>query len=204
MQKRQSRRARVFLNLPYDAQFQNLYFAYLASVCAFGMYPRVTLEIPGPTRRLDRIFQLIQRCEYSIHDLSRVQLDPSEPRTPRFNMPFELGLAVAWARTAGRGQHIWFAMESAPYRLAKSLSDLNGTDPYVHDGTIEGIFREMGNAFVRPGLQPSVKQMWAIYREMKRKLPGILSHSGAHSVFEARVFRELSVTASAIAGAVIR
>jgi len=203
VQRRQRPRAEVFLNLPYDAQFQNLYFAYLASVCAFGLYPRVTLEIPGPARRLDRIFQLIQRCEYSIHDLSRVQIDRIAPRTPRFNMPFELGLAVAWAKTGGRN-HVWFAMESVAYRLAKSLSDLNGTDPYVHGGTIEGVFREMGNAFVRPGLQPSVRQMWAIYREMKRKLPSILSHSGAHSAFEARVFREISVTASAAASAIVR
>ena len=29
------------------------------------------------------------------------------------------------------------------------MSDLNGTDPYIHSGTVEGVFREMGNAFVR-------------------------------------------------------
>ena len=58
----------------------------------------MTLGIPGGERHLDRILWPIQSCRYSIHDLSRVQLDRAAPRTPRFNMPFELGLSVAWAK----------------------------------------------------------------------------------------------------------
>jgi hypothetical protein len=37
---------------------------------------------------------LIRSCGYSLHDLSRVKVDLRRPRTPRFNMPFELGLTV--------------------------------------------------------------------------------------------------------------
>jgi hypothetical protein len=36
-----------------------------------------------------------QSCSYSVHDLSRVQIDRNPPATPRFNMPFELGLGEA-------------------------------------------------------------------------------------------------------------
>jgi hypothetical protein len=93
---KQRPRDRVFLNLPYDPKFENLFLSYICAVQAFGMDPRVTLEIPGGTRRLDRIFSLIQSCEYSVHDLSCVRLDRAKPSTSRFNMPFELGLAVAW------------------------------------------------------------------------------------------------------------
>src|SRR5579872_1711900 len=82
----------AFINVPYDNRFQNLYLAFIAGLTAFGLDPRATLEIPGGTRRLDRIFELITSCEYSFHDLSRVQLDSKRPRAPRFNMPFELGL----------------------------------------------------------------------------------------------------------------
>src|SRR5450631_1393727 len=92
-------RPSVFLNLPYDRRFESLFLAYIAGVSAFGMTPRATLEIPGSVRRLDRIFKLISSCPYSIHDLSRVQLDRRLPATPRFNMPFELGLAVAHEKT---------------------------------------------------------------------------------------------------------
>jgi hypothetical protein len=87
----------VFLNIPYDPQFERLYVAYIVGLTILGFVPRATLGIPSGARRLERIFDLIQRCRFSIHDLSRVQLDHKAPSTPRFNMPFELGIAVAWA-----------------------------------------------------------------------------------------------------------
>ena len=200
---KQSARARIFLNLPYDSAFQNLYLAYVCGIQAFGMEPHVTLEIPGGMRRLDRIFGLMQSCEYSMHDMSRVQLDRVKPRTPRFNMPFELGLAVAWEMT-GSKRHVWFVMEAVNYRLAKSLSDLNGTDPYIHEGTIDGVFRELGNALVRKGRQPSVLQMWRIYREVRGKIPAILRRCGTRVVFQARVFEEISFAASVAASGIVR
>lgn len=200
---KQNPRARVFLNLAYDSRFQNLYLAYICGVQAFGMEPHVTLEIPGGARRLDRIFTLIQSCEYSMHDLSRVQLDRTKPKTPRFNMPFELGLAVAW-EAIGSKPHLWFVMEAVNYRLSKSLSDLNGTDPYIHGGTIDGVFREMGNALVRKRRQPSVLQMWQIYREVRAKIPAILQRYGTRSVFQARGFEELSFAANVAASGIVR
>jgi hypothetical protein len=100
--RKSARRSRAdksaFLNLPYDEKFKDLFLAYIAGVSAFGLVPRATLEIPGGKRRLDRILQLIRDCRFSIHDLSRVELDYSEPPTPRFNMPFELGLTVGSRR----------------------------------------------------------------------------------------------------------
>src|SRR5262245_61939416 len=94
-QQRSRSRNTAFLNIPYDARYRNLYLAFIAGLCGFGLIPRVTLEIPGGERRLNRIVTLIRGCRYSFHDLSRVQLDNTSPRTPRFNMPFELGLTVA-------------------------------------------------------------------------------------------------------------
>jgi hypothetical protein len=84
------RQKSVFLNLPYDARFRSLFLAYVAGNSAFGLIPRATLEIPGGARRLDRILALMESRRYSIHDMSRVQLDRRPPPTPRFNMPFEL------------------------------------------------------------------------------------------------------------------
>ena len=118
-------------------------------------------------------------------------------------MAFELGLAVAWEMMGPR-QHVWFVMEAVDRRLAKSLSDLNGTDPYIHGGTIDGVFREMGNALVRKGRQPSVPEMWSIYREVRGKIPTILKRCGASSVFQARVFQEISFAASVAAGGIVR
>jgi len=191
--------AEVFLNVPYDQKFERLFLGFIAGISAFGLVPRATLEITSSTRRLDRILILMRDCQYSVHDLSRVELDSVAPRTPRFNMPFELGLSVAHQRGLTRKKHEWFVFESKRFRLAKSLSDLNGTDPFIHDGTITGLFRELCTVFRRPGRQPSVQQMRGIYKELRKNLPIILGQAGSQSPYNARVFKDLSVIASASA-----
>src|SRR5487761_646907 len=67
--------ADVFLNIPYDNKFQRLFLAYISGISAFGIVPRATLEISGSSRRLDRNFELLHACQYSIPDLSRIELD---------------------------------------------------------------------------------------------------------------------------------
>jgi hypothetical protein len=196
--RRAPRAESVFLNIPYDSRFENLFLAYIAAISAFGFTPRATLEIPFSRRRLDRIVDLISVSEYSVHDLSRVQLDIHAPRTPRFNMPFELGLAVALERAAVP-DHNWVVCESQRHRLHKSLSDLDGTDVYVHDGTIRGVFRELCSVFVRSHRQPNVVQMMQIYRVLRTEFRGILRKAGARDAFNARVFKDLSILASAAA-----
>jgi hypothetical protein len=204
-EKRESARQKsVFLNLPYDPPFRNLFLAYVAGTTAIGLIPRATLEIPGSIRRLDRIRSLIRSCRYSIHDLSRVQLDRRPPATPRFNMPFELGLAVGDNIRRGAASHTWFVFERVAWRLQKSLSDLNGTDVYIHNGSSHGVFRELLSAFVRNRRQPTVGQMREIYEALMRSLPNILDETGTASPFEASVFRRLTVVARALSARVAR
>ncbi|HEV2989889.1 MAG TPA: hypothetical protein VG759_15705 [Candidatus Angelobacter sp.] len=194
----QSAKHAVFLNIPYDPQFTELFLAYMVGIKAYGLIPRATLEIPGGARRLDRIAALIRSCTYSIHDLSRVELDPAPPQTPRFNMPFELGLAVAfhWRQNT---KHTWFVLETERWRIQKSLSDLNGTDVYIHGGTPEGVFRELTTAFVRVTRQPTVKQMQTLYEKVTSALPKLLVAAGTDDPFQARVFKDISVYAGALA-----
>ena len=52
----------AFLNIPYDPQYTNLYFAFIAGSCAFGLEPRATLQLATGERRLDRIFGLMTSC----------------------------------------------------------------------------------------------------------------------------------------------
>ena len=138
---------------------------------------------------MDRIVSLIETCGYSIHDMSRVELDATPPPTPRFNMPFELGLSVLHANR--NGSHTWFLFETLPWRIQKSLSDLNGTDPYIHDGTVEGVFRELAKAFVRAGRQPSVTQMGFLYDKLALTMPRILTDAAAVDPFNPERFETL-------------
>jgi hypothetical protein len=43
-------------------------------------------------------------------------------------MPFELGLAAGYHTRRANREHTWFVFETRPWRVQKSLSDLNGTD----------------------------------------------------------------------------
>jgi hypothetical protein len=201
--KRQKPPDEVFLNIPYDHRFERPFLAFISGISAFGLVPPATLEITSSTRRLDRILHLIRDCRYSIHDLSRVEIDGAAPRTPRFNMPFELGLSVAHQKASKGKKHEWFVCESKNFRLTKSLSDLNGTDPFIHDGRIDGLFRELCNMFRRPDRQPSVQQMARIYRELRRNLPIVLRQTGSPTPYRARVFKDLCVTASAAADTIV-
>jgi hypothetical protein len=193
----------VFLNIPYDSHFERLYLAYIAGICAFGLLPRAVIEIPGGQRRLDRILELIRCCRYSIHDLSRVELDRRSPCTPRFNMPFELGLAVVLSEISDF-PHEWFVYEAHDYRLQKSLSDVNGTDAYIHGGRVEGVLGKLCSVFLRANRQPTVPQMRRIYRMLRRELPRLVHDAGAVSPFDARVFRDLCVLASAAANILVK
>jgi hypothetical protein len=161
-ERRRAERYSVVLNIPYDGAFESLYLAYVAGLSAFGLTPRATLEIPTSQRRLERILGLIQKCTYSIHDLSRVQLDAKAPRVPRFTMPFELGRYTV-AQGAGNKRETWYVCETVPHRVTKSLSDLNGTDVRIHSGTVRGVFGALCDIFVRKTRQPSAQEMFRIY-----------------------------------------
>ena len=198
--RKRAKQESAFINIPYDRQYEPLYLAFIAGVSGFGLAPRATVEIPTSDRRLDRIVKLIRDCRYSFHDLSRVQLDRGRPPTPRFNMPFELGLAVDWALAANT-KHEWFVFESTSHRLQKSLSDLNGTDPHIHDGTAHGVLRGLMNALTRKTHRPGFADLDEIYRGLREAARTIRLEGG--SLFAARPFHDLSVLARRLAQAQI-
>jgi hypothetical protein len=119
-------------------------------------------------------------------------------------MPFELGLAVASERMSRKGTYIWFVFESTRRRVHKSLSDVGGTDEYIHGGRVSGVLRELGNALVRRQSAPTVQQMSSIYRELREGARKVQARAGAKSLFEARVFKELVVPAGMSAGKHVR
>jgi hypothetical protein len=197
---RRKRRTTIFLNIPYDAKFEPLYLAYVAGLTGLGLDPRCVLEIPPQAQawnRLDRIVQLLQSCEVSIHDLSRVELSPEPPRCPRFNMPFELGLTVGLSLSSST--HRWFVFEAQAHRLQKSLSDLNGFDPFVHEGTPEGVMRALTNAFVANGSLPAVEDLMGLYRAARKVALAMKRRDRTKALFGARHFRELVVASREIA-----
>jgi hypothetical protein len=179
----------VFLNIPYDEEFSSLYIAYLVGLCQLDLVPHIASEISGGKRRLDRILELIQGCRYSVHDLSRVEVSPAPSAVPRFNMPLELGMTITWASLHPK-IHTWFVWESEPYRLQRSLSDLNGTDANIHNGTPEGVLRGLRNALGRDR-PPSVPQMGKVFELVKSALNSIFLRNGTRNPYDRSVFLDL-------------
>lgn len=118
-------------------------------------------------------------------------------------MPFELGLSFAVSKLDpnfddATNPHIWFVFESVKRRVSKSLSDLSGVDPNIHSGTVEGVMRELNNAFARPaGDDPvTVPGMMRTYRKVSKLISGIEQRTGAKSLYEPAIFRQLCFAAA--------
>ena len=126
----------VFVNCPFDPAYQPLFDAVVFTVIACGYRVRSALEVTDSgDLRLSKIISLIEQSGLSIHDLSRVSLDP-KTKLPRFNMPIELGIALGMkhlGRKALRG-HKMLVLDSERYRYRISASDLAGLDISAHGG----------------------------------------------------------------------
>lgn len=157
----------VFCNVPFDEKYEPLFLALVAGVLGTGNTPRTVLEIPPSTARVERVLDLLHDCRYSLHDLSRVQLSEGPVRVPRFNMPFELGMAVTLSLQAP-DQHHFRLLEAIPFRLQRSLSDLNGYDAYIHHGTTVGMMDAICDVFThaRPFPIAAPGGFWLVYTSL--------------------------------------
>ena len=106
-------------------------------------------------------------------------------------MPFELGLAVAIARQSP--DHQWFLLEARTHRVEKTLSDLGGTDAYVHRNSPRQLLIALTDALVRVTKQPTLEELDDVYRLLTTEAKKIRRSYG--TLFGARAFRDLVVVA---------
>ena len=128
----------VFINCPYDLEFAPLFDAIVFATVCCGFVPRSALESGSVAEpRMERITRAIFSSKYSIHDLSRCKGEGSE-QLARFNMPLELGIAIArrYTQTDDAQKHDWLLLVLQGHQYGKFVSDLAGFDPKTHDGTV--------------------------------------------------------------------
>jgi hypothetical protein len=139
----------VFINCPFDVAYQPLLRALLFVVIDCGFEPRIALENPDSGAvRVEKIKNLIQASQYSIHDLSRMEaLNVGE--FPRFNMPFELGLDLGCRDfgTAELKTKKCLILEKDQYRYRQVLSDISGNDIQAHNDDPQTLVRRVRNWF---------------------------------------------------------
>jgi hypothetical protein len=187
---RKGRVESVFLNIPYDDAFENLYLAYVVGLTQLGLRIDAALAVRNQGR-LETIIELIEKSDFSIHDLSRVEVFHG---VPRFNMPVELGLALYRSHIT-HGKHRIFIFEGKQYRAQRSTSDVNGIDPQIHNGTVKGLMSGLRNIFRQPGDVTTVPEMLASYHAVQHKLPELRRNAGSRSLFEPAIFEDLTVAA---------
>ena len=146
---------KVFLNCPWDEQYKPLMDAMILATLACGFQP-VSMKESGPTApRLKRIWKMLSKCDYSIHDLSR-SAGRGEAGNARANMPLELGMAIARMHSQ-RGAHDWLVLVADGAHYTEYLSDLGGYDPVAHDETPRSVAREVMRWLRgKPSAQPIV------------------------------------------------
>lgn len=89
---------------------------------------------------MDRIFDAMRSSKYSIHDLSRCRGE-GEANLARFNMPLELGMAMAEQFSVAQEDdcHDWLLLVPNGHVYRKFASDLAGFDPTEYDESVETI-----------------------------------------------------------------
>lgn len=120
----------VFINCPFDADYQQIFRALIFTIFACGFRARSARELDdGGQTRIDKLYNLISECRYGIHDLSRTELDPIH-NLPRFNMPLELGIFLGAKRYGGKSQKLkkLLILDLEQFRYQRFISDLAGID----------------------------------------------------------------------------
>jgi hypothetical protein len=147
----------VFLNCPFDEEYQPILHALVFVVQDCGFKARSALEAEnGGVVRIDKINRIIRECRHGIHDISRTECDAVND-LPRFNMPLELGLFLG-ARAFGGRVHRdknCLILDREPHRYQKFCSDIAGQDIQSHGADPDRAIRAVRN-WLASSLSPSV------------------------------------------------
>ncbi len=190
---------RVFINCPFDEAFEEHRDAIILACVGSGFYPTsAAVDGPGGTLRIDRIIDQLERSLLSIHDLSRTAGEGPE-NVARFNMPLELGMAMYLAHSQP-GRHTWLALVPDAVSRDRLISDLNGFDPEVYNGSIDQLVHRVTSFLASqpaalPGTNPKfILAARAAYIAEKQRLQDEWIHRPlwAHLVAAAQLaFRRL-------------
>ncbi len=181
---------RVFLNVPYEDSYQKVFLGLLSALVCLGRKPVIVAEVPDEGKgRLPRIYDELLRSRVSIHDLGCVDVSP-----PRFNMPFELGLAWTIQRHFSRQRYEVYVLESKKYRLQETLSDWNGIDPKIHEDDPSKAIAAVLDCLGRHHLELTVREVLHVYKGVCELLDDFKAKHAGDSVYSARIFREIVAT----------
>ena len=127
------RNLQVFLNYPFDTNFQTSADAMHFAVVAANLLPICARDLTAPdSPRLEMLVHAISSCHYSAHEFSRSKGEGPE-NFARMNMPIEMGMALFHALQTQWHDHRCSFFVPTPYDYKEYASDLAGLDLLCHD-----------------------------------------------------------------------
>jgi hypothetical protein len=171
-------RPSVFINCPFDDDYGEMLRATTFAIAACGYQPTCALDDDDAGRiRFEKLTQMIAGADLAVHDLSRIEVS-EETLTPRFNMPFELGLYLGARHFGGPRQKRKRTLVLAKSRSewAPTISDLAGIDPTFHSGKPDRAIRAVRDFLHNApagSVLPGETALIADHRRFLRDLPAI-------------------------------
>lgn len=169
----------VFINCPFDAEYQPILHAMVFAVHDCGFKARMALEVDdGGEVRIIKIKRIVRQCRYGIHDISRVQVDAASG-LPRFNMPLELGLFLGAQEYGSREQKRKrsLVLDTERYRYQVFCSDLAGQDVRAHGNdparAVAAVRAMLATAMEGEAQVPGVAAILARYADFLAELPDL-------------------------------
>lgn len=180
---RSSYASSVFINCPFDDMYAPILDVLVFAVFDCGFEPRCAMEIDDSAQiRIDKIFNIINECKFSIHDISRTELD-LDTDLPRFNMPLELGMFLGARRFGGKrhGEKSCLIMDTERFRYQAFISDISGQDIKAHQneprraiGLVRGWLNDASGRTTIPG----GAVIWKRYQKYLTELPALCADAG--------------------------
>jgi hypothetical protein len=158
----------VFVNCPFDDQYNDLLKPLLFTIIKIGLEPRIASErLDSGEVRFEKIIELVKESKYGVHDLSRCR-SSKENEYSRFNMPFELALDLAckeFSSDKKTNEKTFLILEEEKYSVQKTLSDLSFSDTECHKGEPEELVYKVRNWFRKTGYNKieSPSSIWDAY-----------------------------------------
>jgi len=140
----------VFINCPFDSQYQPLFESIIFTIFICGFKPRCALEHDDASEsRIEKINNIIVDCKYGFHDISRTEVDPIS-QLRRFNIPLELGMFLGCKRfSSGRKKEkTCIIFDKISYRYQQFISDIAGQDIKFHDNNPKMLIKSLRNMFL--------------------------------------------------------
>lgn len=157
----------VFVNCPFDNEYFPILKAKLFSIVYLGFNPKISETTDSGSNRLTKILKLIKESKYSIHDISRIELN--DKMLPRFNMPLECGIDFGVKLNGNKRLKTksFLILEKEQYRYQQFMSDIAGNDIRHHNNDPQKVIKHVRDwlKLNTNGNLAFANDIWSVYCE---------------------------------------